>query len=176
MIAALCALGAATARAQGTPPTTPATPPAPAPRLTKPPALTTFVEAPYPEAERAAGRSATVVLALVIGADGRVEEASVVESAGAAFDAAALGAARAFLFTPAELDGKPARVRILYRYAFTLRVEAPTVATFRGVVRTRSTGRSVADVRVAVAGVEGAATTKPRANSRLTRSRSGAAR
>ena len=37
-------------------------------------------------------------------------------------------AARQFVFEPAEIDGKPAPIRILYRYEFVLRPEAPTTA------------------------------------------------
>jgi len=37
------------------------------------------------------------------------------------------------------VDGKPAAIRILYRYEFTLKVEKPKVAVFSGVVRDRTT-------------------------------------
>src|SRR4029077_14910732 len=72
----------------------------------------------------------------------------VAESAGPAFDAAAVAAARRFVFSPAEIDGKPAPIRILYRYEFVLRVEAPTTAVFGGTVRTRNAGLPLADVTV----------------------------
>src|SRR6186713_411001 len=87
-----------------------------APRSIKPPELITFVQAPYPEAEMAEPRSAEVVLSLAVAADGSVSEASVVTSGGEAFDAAALAAARQFVFTPAEVEGKPTAVRLSYRY------------------------------------------------------------
>ena len=64
------------------------------------------------------GRAATVVLQLAIGATGTVDRADVKESAGLAFDEAAAAAARQFVFEPAEIDGKPSPIRILYRYAF----------------------------------------------------------
>src|SRR3954449_12154297 len=84
--------------------------PAPAPVLTKPPKLTRFVEAEYPESERARGRAAVVVLRLTLDAAGNVQDASVAESAGAEFDAAAIAAARRFVFEPAEVDNKPSPI------------------------------------------------------------------
>ena len=106
-------------------------------QLTRAPQLLTFIEAPFPAEE--AGHTGTVVLSLTIDASGRVEEASVHQSASPAFDAAALTAARQFVFSPAEIDGAPARVRILYQYAFVERVAAPTTAIFSGTVRDRQT-------------------------------------
>lgn len=103
--------------------------------LTKPPSLVQFVEAPFPEEEK--GHTGSVVLAVTIREDGTVEDAVVTESASPAFDAAALAAVKQFTFTPAEVDGKVSRIRILYRYDFVERVEAPTTAIFAGVVRDR---------------------------------------
>lgn len=123
--------------------------PAPtAPKLTRPPKLVTFVEATYPESERAAGRSAAVVLRLTIAADGTVADAAIAESAGAVFDAAALEAARRFVFEPAEVDGKPRAIKILYRYEFTIKAERPALATFSGLVRRRATGAPLAGATV----------------------------
>ncbi|MFT3773691.1 MAG: TonB-dependent receptor [Minicystis sp.] len=119
-----------------------------APKLTKPPKLVKFVEAPYPEAERAAGKAATVVLQVAISATGTVDDAVVTESAGAAFDAAALAAVKQFVFEPAEIDNKPGPVKILYRYTFTLKPEAPTTAVFDGLVRTRKSKKPLAGVTV----------------------------
>jgi TonB family protein len=125
-------------------------------KLTQAPRLLRFVEAPYPESEKAAGRAASVVLALGIDATGRVDQVAVTESAGPAFDAAATAAARQFVFAPAEIDGKPAPIRILYKYEFVLRAEAPTTATFSGQVRDRRTKKPLASVRV---GLDTGATT-----------------
>ena len=119
-------------------------------KLTKSPKLTQFVGAPYPESEKAAGRTATVVLALGITATGTVDQASVTESAGAAFDGAAEQAARQFVFEPAEVDGKPAAIRILYRYEFVFRPEAPTTVTLDGQVLNGHTKRPLAGVHVEV--------------------------
>ncbi|MES2642336.1 MAG: TonB-dependent receptor [Myxococcota bacterium] len=123
---------------------------APAPgTLTRPPELLQFVEAPFPAEE--AGRTASVVLAVTIGAEGAVEDVTVQESAGPAFDAAAVEAARQFRFSPAEIDGVPARVRILYRYDFVERVAAIETATFAGVVMDRERKVPVPDVTVTLA-------------------------
>ncbi len=136
------------ARAQGA-----SAPPAPSVhKLTRPPRLTQFVEAPYPESEKAGGRAASVVLELGINAAGTVDQAAVTQSAGPAFDAAALRAVQQFVFEPAEIDGKPAAIRILYQYEFVLRAEVPTTATFTGQVRDRRTKKPLASVRVELDG------------------------
>ena len=122
--------------------------PAPAPRLTRPPTLQHFVEANYPDAERAAGRTADVVLRIQISVTGSVDAVSVIESAGSAFDAAAMDAARHFTFTPAEIDGHPSPIRIAYRYSFTLASEAPRDAQFDGVVLDRAVHRPLAGITV----------------------------
>lgn len=123
------------------------------PRLTKAPELLEFVEATYPEAEAAEGRAATVVLQVAIAADGSVSEAAVIESAGPAFDAAALDAVRRFKFSPAEIDDKPAPVKITYRYQFTQRVAVPTTGNLRGVVVAKGAGTPLAGVTLELAGV-----------------------
>lgn len=119
----------------------------------KPPKLTTFVPAEYPESEKARGRAASVVLRLTIDAEGNVQDASVVESAGPDFDAAAAGAAKRFRFEPAQINGKPSPIRILYRYEFTLTpqaAEAPKTAVFDGVIRDRQSQKPQADVTVSL--------------------------
>ncbi|MFO0606930.1 MAG: TonB-dependent receptor [Polyangiales bacterium] len=132
--------------------------PAQAPRLTRPPRLTQFVEAPWPASAQGRREGAVVVLRLTISATGTVEDAIVTESAGADFDAAAVAAARRFVFEPAEVDGRPSAIRIAYRYAFTVREEAPTSARFEGIVRTRTGRRPVPGVTVDVEGVGRAVT------------------
>lgn len=125
-------------------------------KVTKPPKLEKFQQAPYPESERANGKPASVVLLLSIGADGKVADVEVVTSGGAAFDAPAVEAAKAFEFEPAEIDGVPAPVRIQYRYDFVLTEQAPTAAQttadFGGVVRNRKTGAPLAGVTVSLDG------------------------
>jgi TonB family protein len=132
--------------------------PAAARKLTKAPRLIQFVEAPYPASEKAAGKAAAVLLQLAIGADGAVTEVGVVESAGAAFDAAAVQAARQFRFDPAEIDGKPAPVKLTYRYEFVLKVEKRTTAIFRGTVRDRRDKKPLAGVTITLASGQKAVT------------------
>src|SRR5215467_6235538 len=84
-----------------------------------PPVLETFVDAPYPEEARREALEGNVTLVLDVDASGKVTAASVKEGAGHGFDEAALLAAKKFVFTPAQKDGKPVAARILYRYAFT---------------------------------------------------------
>src|SRR4051794_8309674 len=96
----------------------------PAGTLTRPPELVEFVPAKYPPEAEAAGIQGSVVLAVVIGEDGEVREARVVEPGPhPGFGPAALHAVVQFRFRPAELDGKPAAVEIAYRYDFVLRRE-----------------------------------------------------
>jgi len=88
--------------------------------LVTPPKLIRFVEAAYPETEGEEPVEAVVELDLVVGKAGLVTEASVARSAGEAFDAAALAAARQFVFEPARKDWEPIASRIRYRYVFEL--------------------------------------------------------
>lgn len=118
------------------------------PKLTRPPKLVTFVEAPYPESEKSAGKQASVVLQIAISATGSVDQVQVVQSAGAAFDAAAVQAVRSFVFEPAEIDEKPAPIRIQYRYDFVLKEEAPTTGVLEGVVKKRGGAEALAGVTV----------------------------
>lgn len=119
-----------------------------APKLTKAPALVQFVEAKYPDEEKAGGKSASVVLKIAISAAGKVDAVEVATSAGAAFDAAAVEAVKKFVFEPAEIDGKPASIRILYKYEFVLKTEAPTLAVFEGIVRSRKKKKPIAGVTI----------------------------
>jgi TonB family protein len=112
------------------------------PRLTKPPALKQFVEAQYPESEKSAGRAASVVLQIAINAQGTVDDVRVLESAGAAFDEAAVAAVRQFVFEPAEIDHKPSPIRINYKYEFVLKAGA-TIEDRRGAVFTNPMDRVV---------------------------------
>jgi len=116
------------------------------PRLTRPPKLAKFVEAPYPETEKSSGRTASVVVQIAVSATGTVDAVKVIESAGPAFDEAALAAIRQFLFEPAEINNRPAPIRINYRYDFVIKEEAPTTAQFAGLVKDRKTGEALSGV------------------------------
>ncbi len=88
-----------------------------------PPTLVESVEPAYPEAKRASGEAASVVLSLELDAEGHVTNASVVESGGPEFDDSALAAAKGLVFTPATKDGMPIASRIAFRFDFALSEE-----------------------------------------------------
>jgi TonB family protein len=70
------------------------------------------------EAPESLDHEVTVVLELVIDSEGKIASASIAESAGASFDAAALRAAQQFQFSPARQGGTPVSVKIRYAYVF----------------------------------------------------------
>ncbi|MEO6598772.1 MAG: TonB family protein, partial [Polyangiaceae bacterium] len=126
------------------------------PRLTRPPKLVQFVEAPYPQTEKASGRIASVTVQIAISATGTVDAVQVIESAGAAFDGAAVAAIRQFSFEPAEINNRPSPIRINYRYDFVIKEEAPTTAQFAGLVKNHQMGEALAGVTIALdSGVSG---------------------
>jgi TonB family protein len=92
-----------------------------------PPSLAVSVVPEYPESKRASGESATVMLALELDTTGHVRRATVTESAGPEFDAAALSAAERLVFTPATKDGQAVPARIAFRFEFALEA-APSPA------------------------------------------------
>jgi TonB family protein len=128
--------------------------PAAAPQLTKPPALLKFVEAPYPQVEPKPTADVGVTLSIQIDPTGKVSDVAVLTSGGAPFDAAAIAAARGFEFSAAEVDGKPAAIRIEYRYVFTMRQEqvVPTTGVLAGTVRDAESKAPVPNVKVELAG------------------------
>ncbi len=108
------------------------------------------MEAPYPEGEKASGRTASVVVQIAISATGTVDAVKVTESAGADFDAAAVAAIQQFLFEPAEVNNRPSPIRINYRYDFVIKEEAPTTAQFSGLVKNHQSGEALAGVNIAL--------------------------
>jgi TonB family protein len=124
-------------------------------RTVKPPALTHFEPPAYPESELGAGRNASVFLALGIDVDGKVVEVTVTQSAGEAFDAPAIAAARLLQFSPAEMNGQKVAVRIQYRYDFAPPAPPPkTTADMDGIVRERTTKKPIAGAMVEVDGTQ----------------------
>jgi TonB family protein len=93
--------------------------------LTKPPALVKQVDPVFPPELVDAGVGGDVTLEIDIGPDGAVLDARVAQSAGEAFDAAALSAVKQFVFSPAEVDGVPAAVRIAFTLHFVYRPPTP---------------------------------------------------
>ena len=117
------------------------------PSVTKAPKLVKFVPADYPKDKHDAGSPASVLLSIEIGDDGKVGEVEVVKGAAPDFDAAAVAAAKQFVFEPAEIDDQPAPVKITYRYDFTIVeeiVKAGPQINFDGVVLERFKKRPLA--------------------------------
>ncbi len=146
------------------------------PVLTRPPEVTRFVPAAYPEEARAAGLEAEVGLQVDLDATGTVTAVEVLrpahvgdqpvaQPAGAAFDAAAVEAVKAFGFRPAEVDNVPAPVRIEYDYHFTLQqvvaepapgeAAPPPEPAIRGTVRERGTHLPIVGAAVSIEGRDG---------------------
>jgi len=86
-------------------------PPAPATRLQVRPSIPAYAHNPapaYPEAARWAGEEGTVVLRVLVGADGRPEQIQVLRSAGSeSLNHAAEKAVRHWRFNPGTRDGEP---------------------------------------------------------------------
>jgi protein TonB len=77
---------------------------------------------PYPAAEERAEREGTVVVRLVIGADGRVEAVEKISAASEAFwRATERHALRAWRFSPATVDGRPVESTQTMTVKFELR-------------------------------------------------------
>ncbi|HEY0880730.1 MAG TPA: TonB family protein, partial [Archangium sp.] len=116
--------------------------------LTKPPTLVKQVEPALPDA--GVTTPGTVVMEVDLGLDGKVLDARVTSGLAPDLDAAALTAIKQFEFTPAEIDGKPAAVRLQYALTFEpprlplIEFDAgvPTI-NFQGVVRTAGTREPV---------------------------------
>ncbi|HXI59549.1 MAG TPA: TonB-dependent receptor [Polyangia bacterium] len=98
---------------------------APAPQLTKPPTLIKPPQPVYPPQALAQKLAADVTLQIDIDADGHVAGVSVVTPVGNGFDQAATAAAAEMEFSPAEVDGKPAKIRIQYVLHFRPEVPPP---------------------------------------------------
>lgn len=77
----------------------------------------------YPESLRAAGIEGSVLVELVIDTIGRVEPGSVhiLEASRPAFAAAVRAALGGYRFLPAEVGGRPVRVRVRLPFTFELR-------------------------------------------------------
>jgi TonB family protein len=123
------------------------------PVVTKPPKLVKFVEAIYPKDRHDAGITASVLLSIEIGDDGKVGNVEVVQGAAPDFDAAAVAAAKQFVFEPAEIDNQPAPVKITYKYDFTIKetmVKAGPQINFDGVVLERFKKKPMARVSVTI--------------------------
>jgi len=74
----------------------------------------------YPESERRAGREGAVVIKVHIGEDGRVIEATSVQSTSKAFEKAAIRVGQTMRFEPAEYRGRAVPVRLPQKIVFEL--------------------------------------------------------
>jgi TonB family protein len=132
-------------------------------QLTRPPKLTKFVPAVYPKDKHDAGIGSSVLLSIEIDDAGKVGEVEVVQTGGPDFDAAALAAVKQFEFEPAEIDNKPAPVKITYRYDFTVKVEKVSVGpqvNFDGVVLDRFKKTPIKGAVVKLLGLDAKVTTE----------------
>jgi len=96
----------------------PAEEPKPAPKLTKAPAIKQTVEPVYPAGALDARVSADVTMQVDIDAEGKVTKVTVTKPVGQGFDESARDAVMQYLFSPAEVDGKPSPIRIEYTLHF----------------------------------------------------------
>ena len=151
-------------------------------QLSKAPKLITNVAAEYPDAAKAQAIETFVDLVLDIDETGQVASVSILEPSAypdLGFEEAALVAANQLVFEPAEYQGKPIAVQIVYRSRFEFRapVSAPDatalgdgglpadaaappaepepVANFVGVVRERGTRKRLPGVTLTVFREEG---------------------
>ncbi|HYV45533.1 MAG TPA: energy transducer TonB [Myxococcaceae bacterium] len=165
--------------------------PPPQPQMTKAPQLLRSVEPVYPPAAAAAKLSGHVTMEIEIAADGTVAGAKVISSEieGAAhgpgdgasakpsetgtatgrssaadgFDEAALAAVKQFVFSPAEVDGKTAPVRIQYTQHFVFKepekpaAPPPKPITFKGKILERGTRKPLAGAGVKINGTQAVA-------------------
>jgi TonB family protein len=132
-------------------------------QLTKPPKLTKFVPAVYPKDKHDAQVTSSVLLSIEIDETGKVGNVEVVQSGGPDFDVAALVAVRQFEFEPAEIDNKPAPVKITYRYDFTIKTETVAVGpqvNFDGVVIDRFKKKPIKGAVVKLLGLDAKITTE----------------
>lgn len=143
----LLAFAAAPATARQKLPPAPDPPAAaePAPTLDKPPRLVHFEEA-VPPAELEKLGEAAVTLSIDVDETGKVSNVEVAKSGGEAFDAAALAAARQFVFEPGEAGGQPVPVRITYLYKFVLKPPPPPPAPPAETAAAKAAGPTVPTV------------------------------
>ncbi len=135
------------------------------PQLTKAPELLQFIEADYPLAQLEANHGGSVLMAVDIDALGHVQRVELLSATDHAFIEPAMTALTQFLFSPAEIDGVPATIRIEYRYLFKPEAPAPDVLVgeptgkfepkpinLRGQVLEAGTRLPVRDASIVIAG------------------------
>ncbi|HEX3850263.1 MAG TPA: TonB family protein, partial [Polyangiaceae bacterium] len=86
---------------------------------TEAPVVIDRVDAVTPPEAASLTQPVQVMLAIIVNEDGTVDSPEVVQSAGAAFDDAALSAVKNWHFRPASQNGKPVRSRIRVAFNFS---------------------------------------------------------
>ena len=100
-------------------PAEPQRPPDAPPSAVVPPQVLDHVDAVYPPSQLARNIETNVVVFVTVERDGSVSDASVAESGGEEFDAAALAAVKQWRFVAATRDGQPIRARIRVPFHFS---------------------------------------------------------
>jgi len=86
----------------------------------EPPVLTSFDAPEYPEEAKQQKLEGSVMVKVIVDADGAVESATVLKSSDPIFEAAALEAASLCQFRPARFEGNPTRSAVAIPYQFRL--------------------------------------------------------
>lgn len=128
------------------------------PTLASPPVLKQLVPADLPPGTAFPGPAVEVVLGIDVAASGAVEAVRLEQGAGEPFDAAALAAARAFLFEPGRLStGEAVPVSVTFRFTITAPpppapepAAPPAPVRFAGRLLERGTRRPIPDAAVQV--------------------------
>jgi TonB family protein len=92
------------------------------------------VQPVYPQEALAQGIRGIVILDVIVGTDGRVEETHVIRSI-PGLDEAAIAAARQWEYEPVKVDGKPVRVKLTVPITFALAL--PTIERQEGIPELR---------------------------------------
>ena len=125
------------------------------------PAITRYVEAPYPPEAVAQGLEAVVKLRISLSAEGVVDNVEIVAPVGSGFDEAAVDAVLAMEWAAARTAEGPIAVVFEFDYGFVLRPEAPAPdavveapVNVEGQILEMATRTPLAGVVVAVEGTE----------------------
>jgi TonB family protein len=120
--------------------------------LTRPPELIEYKESKWPENEPVTDKPVEVILEIEIDENGAVVDVKPQKESGTMFERLAIDAAKGFRFKPAEIDNKPARVKITYRYVFyppqKSEVKARGIRRISGVVLEAGTKNLVSSASV----------------------------
>lgn len=87
----------------------------------QPAQLTSMVRPRYPAVARAAGKEGSVTIAIIIGADGSVMDAKLVDATDPIFVEPAIKAVKQWKFRPAAIDGQPVNISTSVPVVFSLK-------------------------------------------------------